>query len=74
MIFFVLFHAGCYNRRHRRSASTLSAVGHGSNKNSQRRNSQDPDEPDDDSLAAGLLVSTVQNLKSLCALLMESLR
>ena len=64
---------GCYNRRHRRGAN--SSAGPQQNfKSKARRVSQDTDEVNDDSLAAELLVSTVKNLRSLCAIMLDGVR
>ena len=67
------FIIACYNRRHRRSANSTPGAGQ-NYKGKARRISQDTDEVDDDSLAAGLLVSTVQNLRSLCAFMLDGIR
>ena len=64
---------GCYNRRHRRGASSTLGSGQG-NKAKTRRGSQDSDDVDDDSLAAELLVSTVKNLRSLCEIMLDGIR
>ena len=64
---------GCYNRRHRRGCnSSTNSVQNGKSK--QRRGSQDGDDVDDDSLAAELLVSTVKNLRCLCAIMLDGVR
>ena len=63
----------CYNRRHRRGGNSSSNSVQNS-KSKQRRGSQDADEVDDDSLAADLLVSTVKNLRCLCAIMLDGVR
>ena len=65
------FWSACYNRRHRRGGNSNSVL---NSKAKQRRRSQDTDEVDDDSLAADLLVSTVKNLRCLCAIMLDGAR